>query len=587
MKKNTIYILVAALAGLLVGYLFFGISASNENSADAHDQTMEGEGQMWTCSMHPQIMQAEPGDCPICGMDLIPAKTGADGLGPDQIVMTENAMALANIRTTVVGAAEGETGTSLSLSGKIAVNEEAVAVQASYFDGRIEQLNVNYEGQEIQKGQLLATIYSPELVAAQQELITAVALKESKPQLYEAVRNKLKLWKLSGDQISSIENTGLVRDYLPVYATVSGTVTAVMSAEGDYIKQGQPIVKVSNLNTVWAAFDAYESQLSQFKTGQKISIKTNAYPDKVFEAKLSFISPVLDNASRTVTVRATLDNKSGLFKPGMFVTGIIDKAGIAEGETQLVIPASAVLWTGKRSLVYVRVKDDQPVFEMREVTLGDRSGNWHTITSGLNRGEEIVANGTFTVDAAAQLQGKRSMMNPEGGVTVSGHEGHSGLRQQDKGAPGAAGMAMQLPETFQDDFQAVFPLYLQMKDAFVASDAGAVAREANSLADKMSSLNAASLGSMEKAHFDKTVALLRKISGSKVLQDQRAFFVDLNQQLVVFASHLDLSRTLYVQLCPMANNNQGAIWLSAEEEIRNPYYGDEMLSCGKVEQVLN
>jgi Cu(I)/Ag(I) efflux system membrane fusion protein len=126
-----------------------------------------------------------------------------------------------------------------------------------------------------------------------------------------------------------------------------------------------------------------------------------------------------------------------------------------------------------------------------------------------------------------------------------------------------------------------------MKDAFVASDAGAVAREANSLADKMNSLNAASLGSMEKAHFDKTVELLRKISGSKVLQDQRAFFVYLNQQMVAIASHLDLSRTLYVQLCPMANNNQGAIWLSAEEEIRNPYYGDEMLSCGKIEQVLN
>ncbi|MDX1315063.1 MAG: efflux RND transporter periplasmic adaptor subunit, partial [Eudoraea sp.] len=177
MKKNTIYIVVAALAGLLLGYLFFGNSVSNGNAEEVHDHAMEGEGQMWTCSMHPQIMQDEAGDCPICGMDLIPAATGADGLTPDQIVMTKNAMALANIQTTVVGGSNNRKETSLSLSGKIAVNEEAVAVQASYFDGRIEQLNVNYEGQEVSKGQLLASIYSPELVAAQQELITAGSLR--------------------------------------------------------------------------------------------------------------------------------------------------------------------------------------------------------------------------------------------------------------------------------------------------------------------------------------------------------------------------------------------------------------------------
>ena len=141
------------------------------------------------------------------------------------------------------------------------------------------------KGQEIQKGQLLATIYSPELVAAQQELLTASSLKESQPQLYNAVRNKLKLWKLSNDQINSIETSGKVKENFPVYATVSGTVSEVMSSEGDYLKKGQPIAKVSNLSTVWAEFDAYESQLSQFKKGQKISIATNAYPNKTFDGQ--------------------------------------------------------------------------------------------------------------------------------------------------------------------------------------------------------------------------------------------------------------------------------------------------------------
>ncbi|MEN8789760.1 MAG: efflux RND transporter periplasmic adaptor subunit, partial [Flavobacteriaceae bacterium] len=263
MKRTSIYLAVAAFLGLLAGYLIFGDSNTEKEKISAHEHTGEVADQMWTCSMHPQIMQPEPGDCPICGMDLIPTASKADGLTPGQFALTDNALALANIQTTVVGKETAGEDNTISLSGKIAVNEEAIAVQASYFEGRIERLNVNYAGQEVRKGQLLASIYSPELVAAQQELLTTVSLKESQPQLYQAVRNKLKLWKLSENQIKGIESSGKVTEYFPVYATVSGTVSEVISAEGDYIKKGQPILKVSNLNTVWAEFDAYESQLSE------------------------------------------------------------------------------------------------------------------------------------------------------------------------------------------------------------------------------------------------------------------------------------------------------------------------------------
>ena len=431
MKRSIIYIGIAAIVGLGIGYLLFGNSGTDTMEMTEHDHSSEA-GQMWTCSMHPQIMQPEAGDCPICGMDLIPAEAGADGLSPEQFKMTANAMALANIRTTVVGNAEGNSDNVIALSGKIAVNEEAMAVQASYFDGRIERLNVNYEGQEIQKGQLLATIYSPELVAAQQELLTAASLKESQPQLYSAVRNKLKLWKLSDDQINSIEGSGKVKENFPVYATVSGTVSEVMSSEGDYLKKGQSIAKVSNLNTVWAEFDAYESQLSQFKKGQKISIAANAYPNKTFDGQITFIDPILDNTTRTVTVRAILRNQKDMFKPGMFVTGRIESAK-ATNETVLFVPSSAVMWTGERSLVYVKVNKDEPIFEMREVMLGARNGENIEVTQGLDSGEEIVTNGTFTVDAAAQLQGKKSMMNKTGGKTMTGHEGHMEM-QEDMGS---------------------------------------------------------------------------------------------------------------------------------------------------------
>ena len=570
MKKNILYIAIALILGLVGGYFFFGNDSDTASQmSTTHNHSSENTNQMWTCSMHPQIMQPEPGDCPICGMDLIPAETGAEGLAANEIKMTENAMALANIQTTVVG--NGTTSNIdgiLSLSGKIATNEENNSVQASYFDGRIERLNVNYEGQKVNRGQLLATIYAPNLVAAQQELLTTASLKESQPALYNAVRNKLKLWKLSEKQIEAIETSGKVRENFPIYATVSGTVSMVMAAEGDYVKQGQPILRVSNLNSVWAEFDAYENQISQFKKGQKIKVTTNAYANKEFEATISFIDPVLNNATRTVTVRATLSNKEDLFKPGMFVTGKIKGAIQAASSGTVTIPASAVLWTGERSLTYIKTNPNEPVFEMREVTLGNRLGENYQVNSGLEDGDEIVTNGTFTVDAAAQLQGKKSMMN-QGKVV--------------KEMVDMQAMKIELPKTFEKDFQTAIPSYLEMKEAFVASDAVQVSAFAKAALKQFQAIKTDDLGKMEKSHFEQSLKMLEAISSNENIENQREHFVILNENLIALAMNAEQgSNTLYVQKCPMANNNIGAMWLSSEKEIRNPYYGDAMLTCGSV-----
>lgn len=423
MKKNILYIGLAVIGGLLAGYLIFG-NNSNKSLSEEHDHSQEmTESQMWTCSMDPQVMQPEPGSCPICGMDLIPAEPKTIGLEKSEFKLTNNAMALANIRTTKVGlAASGDN--VLKLSGKIKENEKALETQASYFAGRIEKLFVNFEGEQVRSGQQLATIYSPELVSAQQELITAASLKESQPDLYRAVRNKLKLWKLSEEQIQQIEKSGQVRENFPVYANVSGTVTEIMVKAGDYINQGSPMFKITNLNTVWAVFDAYENQVSLLKEGQKIDIITKAYPDKKFDAKISFIDPVLNSATRTVKVRAVLQNTKGHLKPGMFVTGNLGLRSKIIND-MIVIPESAVLWTGERSVVYVKTDPENPTFAMREITIGDLINDGYIVLSGLEKGEEIVTNGTFTVDAAAQLKGKKSMMNEKTEKVMAGHDNHN------------------------------------------------------------------------------------------------------------------------------------------------------------------
>lgn len=569
MNKNIGYIGIAVLVGLLIGWLIFGTTKEDAvGKEDQHEHAGESLVQMWTCSMHPQIMQPEPGDCPICGMELIPTESNADGLAVNEIKMTGNAMALANVTTSIVGEGAMTADHTIMLSGKIRTNEEANSIQASYFDGRLEQLNIDYEGQEVRKGALLATIYSPELVATQQELITALSMKQSQPALYNAVRNKLKLWKLSDQQIRTIETSGNIRENFPIYATVSGTVAEKMAFEGDYVKQGQPLLKVSNLNSVWAEFDVYENQIAQFKKGQNIKIASNAYPNEEFSAEVSFIDPVVNSQSRTVILRATLNNKDGKLKPGMFVKGKIENSTI-KGTEPFRIPASAVMWTGERSLVYVKTSPNQPIFQMRDITLGASSGELFEVVSGLEAGDEIVTNGTFTVDAAAQLQGKKSMMN-QGAVA-------------DSSEMAGTGMKMKFPKSFQVKFMPILEEYLKLKDAFVNSNSEEATSIATAAAKKLEAISITDLGKMEKSHISVIAQRLKAISNVKSLERKREDFVVLNENMVPVVMNIDnLNRNIFVQKCPMANKNKGAFWVSAERKIRNPYYGEQMLTCGSV-----
>jgi Cu(I)/Ag(I) efflux system membrane fusion protein len=577
MKNNKIVIYIGLLAvGLLLGWFLFG-GSSKEETEHNHDKVSE-TNQMWTCSMHPQIMQPEPGDCPICGMDLIPAESGSDGLLADQFKLTENAMALANIQTTVVGKGNVD-GNTIKLSGKIAENEEANAVQVSYFSGRIERLNVSFTGEEVRKGQLLATIYSPELYAAQQELITAASLKESQPALYKAVRNKLKLWKLSESQINQIEETGKVKENFPVYATVSGTVTEKLVEQGDYIKQGQPLLKIANLNTVWANFDVYENQIDVFKKGQEVLVTTNVYANKEFKGKVDFIEPILNTKTRTVTLRVVLNNKNDVFKPGMFVTANIERVSSSNDEV-LTIPASAVLWTGERSVVYLKTNPDQTVFEMREVVLGNQIGNEYEVLEGLFIGNEIVTNGTFTVDAAAQLQGKKSMMNKDGEKLKVKSEKLKVKSER-----------LKTSTLFQEQLKVVYNDYINLKDALVKEDSKNTSVNATSLLNNLGKVDMKLLSDNNAhAHWMSLVGNIESsataISKTSDIKGQRDHFKHLSSHLINAVQLFGVNEKVYVEFCPMADNNNGAYWLSKEEKVINPYFGEAMLTCGEVKQVI-
>ncbi|MCL5130344.1 efflux RND transporter periplasmic adaptor subunit [Algibacter sp. L4_22] len=592
MKKYIIYIAVLAV-GLLLGWMFFGGNTTSTETVHKHNEATE-TNQMWTCSMHPQIMQPEAGDCPICGMDLIPAASSAKGLLADQFKLSKNAMALANIQTSIVGESISNENSGFVLSGKITENEDETATMPAHFNGRVEKLFVNSLGERVEKGQTVAQIYSPALIAAQQELITAYKLKASQPQLYNAVKNKFKNWMIHGKQLEEVEQTGQVKNSFTIYSHVSGVVTEIAINVGSHIMDGKPIFKVSNLNTVWANFDVYENQISQFKKGQDIVVTTKAYSNKEFKGKVDFIDPILDSKTRTVKLRVVLNNKNELFKPGMFVEGRINGVSSSSKAPVLLIPDSAVLWTGKRSVVYIKTNPNEPVFQMQDITLGHQFGDNYQVLEGLNNGDVIVTNGTFTVDAAAQLQGKKSMMNKKGGKVMTGHEGHLGMEMTPsvKTEPLDKNTRIKVPEEFQNQLKVVFNDYIILKNALVKDDLNSSKAESKQVLNDLNKVDKTLLKNKEiYKHWVsiekeiKTVAT--SISNTYTIEEQRKYFKNLSSHLTEAVEVFGINEKVYRQFCPMGDNNKGAYWLSKEEKIINPYFGSKMLTCGEVKQIID
>jgi len=419
-KKTLIVAAITLVIGLGLGWVIFGGSEKATNQKELAEHNHENET-IWTCSMHPQIRMDKPGQCPICGMDLIPLEQEMKELSadPNEIQMSEAAMKLAEIQTVKVK--NGIPEKEVYLLGIVKPDERNISELTARFGGRIEELNINFTGQYVKKGERLATIYSPELIAAQSELLESLKYKETNPGFYQAARTKLKLWDLTEEQINGLETSGETQHYFELLSPISGTVTKRDVSIGDYVKVGMPMFEVIDLSKVWVMFDAYESDLPWIRIGDKIEFNIQSLPGRNFSGKVKYIDPLINEKTRVAKVRVELNNTKLALKPEMFANGILTSEIF--NTTDLLIPTSAILWTGKRAVVYVKVPDrSNPTFAYREINLGPEAGNFYVVESGLNEGEEIAVNGVFKIDAAAQLAGKPSMMNPEGGKVSTGHD---------------------------------------------------------------------------------------------------------------------------------------------------------------------
>lgn len=564
-NKSTIIIAAATLVvGLLAGWLIFG--GSSEESHEGHDHAMEetNEAEIWTCSMHPSVRQSEPGDCPICGMDLVPLEDeGEEGSDPAAISMSETAMQLASVRTAKVGAAEPVK--TVRLNGKVETDERRIASQSSHIPGRIEKLMVSFTGEFVQTGQVIASVYSPDLVTAQEELFEAEKIKDSQPQLFNAAKEKLKNWKLSESQVEQILQAGTPKEQFDVLAEVSGYVISRKVNRGDYISRGGAIYEIADLSRIWVLFDVYEQDMPWVKKGDKVTFTVLSLPGETFRGTISYLDPVIDPKTRVAKARVEMANSGLRLKPEMFASGKVE-AKLSARAGNLSVPKTAVMWTGKRSVVYVKSATEKGVnFMLREITLGPALGDSYLVESGLDEGEEIAVSGTFSIDAAAQLAGKPSMMQRPEAKT------------------------METPQAFREQITAVAHAYFEVKNALVNDDAETAQKSAEKVSAAIEKVDMSLLEGNAHHHW---MALQKQLEEASVMisettdiEKQRDHFNLLSEAMLETTESfgLEIDKT-YRQFCPMAFDDEGAFWLSESEEILNPYFGDMMLRCGEVKE---
>lgn len=578
--------------------------------------------------MHAQVRLPDPGPCPICGMDLVPEEPGSGG-DSRRIELTTADRELARIRTAPVR--REFAARSVRMVGKLDFDETGVRTISARVPGRLDRLYVDYTGVRVQRGEHLVWLYSPELSTAQEELLGARErlgsgskessefLAESNRRAYEAAREKLLLWGLTTAQIEELEARGSAEDHMMLTSPASGIVIEKALDEGDYVQTGSRIYSIADLSRLWVKLDAYEQDLAWLRYGQEVTIQTEAFPGETYTGRIAFIDPIVHESTRTAKVRVNVDNADGRLKPGMFVRAAVsarlgaggvvldpylagkwispmhpeivkdepgscdvcgmdlvpaEELGLVSGEparAPLLVPASAVLVTGRRAVVYVEVPDaEEPTYEGREITLGPRAGDVYLVASGLEEGERVVVQGAFRLDSSMQIRARPSMMS---------------MAADERADDGPEALA------FRAALRPVLDRYFELQLALAADEAEAAATALEALHGAVDAVEPDALGGGDalaawEAERARLHGALSSAGEDRSIEALRTTFRALSTPVLSLAARLaGGDETLYEVHCPMAFDFEGASWLQADAAVRNPYFGAEMLECGTARPV--
>lgn len=481
-RKHWPLIVIGVIVGMIFASFFGGRLVKKDDLHAEHNMAeFSGERKIkyWTCSMHPQIKLPQKGSCPICAMNLVPVYVSGSGSENQQNVsLTLNAVGrqLAQVQTSEVKLTQAAH--EVRLVGKVNYDETSLSYISAWVPGRIDKLFVDFTGIKVRQGDHLIELYSPELIATQEEYLQAIinldasqkselsVIRHTSRTTLASAKEKLRLYGIDEQQIDEIVRRGTPQEHMTITSPVKGTVIHKNGFEGMYVQKGERIYTIADLSKVWLYLEAYESDIQWLHYGQSVAVETESYPGEVFHGKIAFIDPFVDDKTRTIKLRVNVDNQGEKLKPGMFVSANIKSIvgaqgkiyeeelagkwicpmhpdiikdiegtcdicgmnlistrefGFSEKPTQermvLVIPRMAPLLTGKRAVVYVEEPTDTAGvrrYQGKEVVLGPRAGEYYVVLSGLRQGEKVVTQGNFKIDSALQILAKPSMMNPAG-----------------------------------------------------------------------------------------------------------------------------------------------------------------------------
>jgi len=441
-KKITIPLIILLLIALAGGGWYAWQHRGHDH--DQEGKTAQGT-QLWTCSMHPFIIKDKPGTCPICAMELIKKvdvsaggsvqtaeqKQQADMLGHVSLSPTQRVMA--NVATVEVR--PQVLNKEINAVGIVQFDQSRQAKVTAWIAGRIDKLNVNTVGAYVSKDRPVAEVYSPDLLATQQEYLLAVKSREQLKNspipsiaqngdgLVSSAKQRLMLFGVKEHQIAELERAGKPTIRLPIYSPQSGIVIEKMVQQGQYVNTGDPLFNIADLSRVWVEVEIYENEFPNIQIGQSVEIRSQSFPGKPFSGRIAFVYPFLDPKTRTVKARVEMPNPGMKLKPDMFVNAVIK---IPLGSA-IVVPVTAVIDSGKRQVVWIETSEG--MFEPRDVQVGQTSDDKIQILSGLKAGDKVAVSGGYLIDSESQLKGS-------GGQDHSQHGG--GAKPETKGQPAPA-----------------------------------------------------------------------------------------------------------------------------------------------------
>jgi Cu(I)/Ag(I) efflux system membrane fusion protein len=592
---------LAAAAALLVAVLLAGAflggglrrgldavwrSVSPSPAAEASAKTGQDATQFYTCGMHPWVILPKPGNCPICGMDLVPldASKFTGQITIDPVVVQ-------NIGVRTAKAEDGTLSRTIRTVGTVEYDERQVRDINTKVSGWIEKIHVDYLGAEVKKGEPLFELYSPDLYAAQKEYLvayqnrgsgaadSAAGMVPSPGSLLDAARRRLLFYDITPDQIAALERSGEPAKTMVIRSPYAGVVTEKHGNEGMKVNPGMQVYRIADLSKVWVMATLYEYQLPYVQVGQDAVMSLPYIPGQTFEGKIVYIYPYLSEKSREVKVRIEFENPYGVLKPGMFAN--IDLQNTLPRK-RVLVPRESIIDTGERQVAFVSLGEGR--FEPRDVKMGAEAGDGKVeVLSGLKTGEQVVVSGQFLIDSESKMREALAKM-------IRGNQAADQESAPEVAPPVVAAEGpVELPDAASAALSRVLDEYLAIGETLAGDGVEGVSRHARGIAGDLDAVTAVEIpGHPEfwtqhsKAGDAKAAANALTTAGD--LEAARTRFADLSEALANLVQVTGVPASFPKKVdrlhCPMFRKEQGgSVWLQAGEEVHNPYFGQSMLKC--------